>query len=367
MLCHSGAAPSGLQLGETALLVNYVYLDSEERKRFAQASHEYLIEQLQFTGSETVNQKNSRIRLNFNHPCKEIVWNLHLNKWTDGKSFLAWVPNDSAALRDLATRRFVTMCANVQAGGVHVASALNSSVQSNAWVTGALLNTFNSLQAQVIGPITTAGSVNYVAGATYNDVTYEVPLSWSVISTPVSTLLGTNHNTGSAYSAPVVVNDWFNYSFQLNKEGNPMTQALLQLNGMDRFEAQDGNYFNYVQPWEAHSATPSDGVNVYSFALNPEDHQPSGTCNFSRIDNATLNLTYDEEHVNADKDGLLNVYAVNYNVLTLGRNRYILKNISNLNKKSLDFLSHFVRLTLSACFLIKKHKKAKLFWQTLFA
>ena len=63
----------------------------------------------------------------------------------------------------------------------------------------------------------------------------------------------------------------------------------LQLNGHDRFSKQNGRILQAVQP---HNITllHKAGVNVYSFALNPEEHQPSGTCNFSRIDNATLKL-----------------------------------------------------------------------------
>jgi hypothetical protein len=317
LLCHSGSLNNShvnsLQLADTSLLVNYIYLDSEERKRFAQASHEYLIEQLQFTGSETVNTDKPRIRLNFNHPCKELVWNVKLEKWTNNSKFLAWLPSDPAAMRDLATRRFVTMCANVMSGGIAVEDSTNSAVKANTSVTGDVLILFNGVGAQVIGAISTG---NVVVGATFNDITYENPLPWSAVSTPTTTLLsGVTVNNGANYALPMTVNDHFNYATQLNKEGLMLDTALLQLNGHDRFDTQEGTYFNYVQPWESHSATPSDGVNVYSFALNPEDHQPSGTCNFSRIDNATLNLNFVDSTVNSTTTGTLNVYAVNYNVL----------------------------------------------------
>jgi hypothetical protein len=317
LLCHTGdantSAMNNLQLEDTSLLVNYVYLDSEERKRFAQASHEYLIEQLQFTGSETVNTDRPRIRLNFNHPCKELVWNVQLSKWTSGKQFLAWVPTDAAAMRDLATRRFITMCANIQDNGICVQSSTNSAVLLKPTITTALGTTANAVAAQVIGAISTG---NVVVGATFNDITYEAPLAWEVVSTPVDELFGTfSYNTDADYSNPVTVHDHFNYATQLNKEGLLLDSALLQLNGHDRFDEQEGTYFNYVQPWESHSATPSDGVNVYSFALNPEDHQPSGTCNFSRIDNATLNLNFADGSVSSSEPGTLNVYSVNYNVL----------------------------------------------------
>jgi len=84
------------------------------------------------------------------------------------------------------------------------------------------------------------------------------------------------------------------------------------LNGHDRFSTRGAGYFSLVQPYQHHTRIPDAiGIYVYSFALNPEQHQPSGSVNMSRIDNATLllNLT---TGTNAVK---LHVYAVNYNVL----------------------------------------------------
>jgi hypothetical protein len=98
---------------------------------------------------------------------------------------------------------------------------------------------------------------------------------------------------------------------------NPTVVAKVQLNGHDRFSEREGSYFNLVQPFQHHTNIPAVGINVYSFALNPEDHQPSGTCNFSRIDNATLNLTLSNNTVGADKTATVNVYATNYNVLRI--------------------------------------------------
>ena len=85
---------------------------------------------------------------------------------------------------------------------------------------------------------------------------------------------------------------------------------MLRLNGQDRFVARPGEYFNQVQPYQHHTGSPVVGVNCYSFALKPEEHQPSGTCNFSRIDNAELNIQ------NLDNaNGTLDIFAHGYNVL----------------------------------------------------
>ena len=117
---------------------------------------------------------------------------------------------------------------------------------------------------------------------------------------------------------------------------NTCDKAKIQLNGQDRFSQRSGDYFNFVQPYNHHTKTPHTGINVYSFALKPEEHQPSGTCNFSRIDNANLFLTVTNNTILTGElklnSGVLSenlgttkspananvrVYAVNYNVLRI--------------------------------------------------
>jgi len=196
-----------------SLYVDYIYLDTEERRRFAQVAHEYLIEQLQFTGTESVTSSSNKIQLSFNHPCKELVW--------------------------------------------------------------------------------------VVQNPSYNDCNMQLNSPWRYTD---------------------------------SRLGNPTAVAKIQLNGQDRFTEREGNYFNFVQPYQHHTSTPATGINVYSFALKPEDLQPSGSCNFSRIDNAVLNLTLTPAtfatHVspfgdNVVADGLkqssanVNIYATNYNVLRI--------------------------------------------------
>jgi len=177
--------------GTMNLWVDYIYLDTDERRRFAQQSHEYLIEQVQFQQFATATRT---MELNFNHPCKELIWT----------------------------------------GGTTATGAATT------------------------GP-----------------------------STPLSV------DTGLTYQ--------------------------LKLNGHDRFAARDYRYFTRTQVWQHHTGYggvsvagaaggAADSIAVYSFALKPEEHQPSGTCNFSRIDNARLVTGADET---------LNVYAVNYNVLRI--------------------------------------------------
>ena len=97
---------------------------------------------------------------------------------------------------------------------------------------------------------------------------------------------------------------------------NPVERAKIQLNGHDRFSEREGRYFNLVQPYQHHTNVPVCGINVYSFALKPEEHQPSGTCNMSRIDSAHLiaKLTSNTTDCGNAK---IRIYAVNYNVLRI--------------------------------------------------
>jgi len=165
------------------LWCDYIYLDTDERRRFAQVSHEYLIEQLQRQSEGT----DTKFILNFNHPVKELIW-------------------------------------------------------TGGWGSG-LLTPFNS---------------------------------WA---------------TGDTWQ--------------------------LKLNGHDRFAARDTRYFTRTQVWQHHTGyggfqavaqAAGHNLAVYSFALKPEEHQPSGTCNFSRIDNAELS---------SSRTTPANIYAVNYNVLRI--------------------------------------------------
>ena len=167
-LAVGGTPPSFLSC---SLYVDYIYCDTDERRKFASMSHEYLIEQLQFTGDESVPANNSqsntlqKIRMSFNHPVKELLWVVH--------------PEAS----DVVDTRFGNM-------------PFDFGEKDN---------------------------VEYVAG------------------------------------------------------------AKILLNGHDRFQERAGSYFRLVQAFQHHTRIPKRRIYLYYFALKPEEHQPSGTTNFSRI------------------------------------------------------------------------------------
>lgn len=202
---------------QAAIYVDYIYLDVEERRRMAQQTHEYLIEQTQFNEDKGISSYNNRIDLTFNHPVKELVWVVQPTSYTNCKYAKAAAPLDTR-----------------------------------------------------LKPFT--------------------------------------------YSTEAVETQW------------------LQINGQDRMDRRYGDYFNQPQMYQHHTGlggtvqsttdlpVHQGGVYMYSFALRPEEHQPSGTCNFSRIDTATLvmnmsgNITIDES---TDSTWDVRVYAVNYNILRI--------------------------------------------------
>jgi hypothetical protein len=331
----STADLSDLRFSSSSLFVDYVYLDTEERKRFAQAQHEYLIEQVQFTGAESVNSLQQKFRLNFNHPCKALYWTLQLGRYSSGKQFLAYDSKNIDNSRLIATKRIVLALAKYVDNKLDL-SATNISTDDFAGALNANDTTFGSLFSR-IQPIAITNEPDIDNITILGDL-----LTIEEISSPITSLKLYNdstHNTNStvlfssgirstvgdgSVGGDIVLRQKDNYGVYLNKSGNPVSKVLLQLNGHDRFSERDGNYFNYVQPYQHHSNTPADGCNMYSFALNPEEHQPSGTCNMSRIDNATLNLTFGGSSYGTDfksnyiaEDSNISIYATNYNVLRI--------------------------------------------------
>ena len=340
------ATALGLTLSDCSLYVDYIYLDSEERKRFAQASHEYLIEALQFPGSESITGVNSKFRLNLNHPCKFLVWTNKLGRYTNGNTVLAYHPTDTYSTQLQATKRFVLKYA---AYNLQNTVSTNAYGQINAYsASGNTQLLFNKINPVAISQTTALGGQADIDNVTILGELLPLDfISQTVASWVAASSISVNFSSGTvAWTVPatagiatigdgaatkdVILYQWDNFGNQLDGTENSTNQALLQLNGQDRFSQREGQYFNYVQPWQHFSNTPNDGVNVYSFALNPEEHQPSGTCNFSRIDNATLSITFGRVNAltgitetsylgnylnSGSSTSNFNVWAVNYNVL----------------------------------------------------
>lgn len=182
---------------DARLYVDYIFLDTYERKLFAQKKHNYLIEQIQFSEKQSyaANATNKKFSLEFNLPIKSLYWVTQLDTYT----------------RD---------------------------------------------------------------------------------------------------------NDLFNFSNTMNPnatKSDNVSTAIILFNGIDRFERRNAKYFRLIQPLQGHTRTPNDFIYMYRFCLKPEEHQPTGTCNFSKLDNVDIDL----EFINSVGAGSMRTYGINYNILKI--------------------------------------------------
>jgi hypothetical protein len=303
-----------------SLYVDYVFLDTDERRRMAQNPHEYLITQLQFTGDESVGSSSNKIKLNFNHPVKELIWVIQPDQNVDYCSSLTC---DALLFKVLGAQPFnYTDAIDALPNAIHAFGGPASvAADSRAYIdANGLFNDAGALD--YIPTQFDAGFTGYWNGPSnpYNEPNFggvPPPLNAAAIAAGAIPGGGPNphDNSGVSDAGTFVLSET---SLDMHCWGqNPVVTAKLQLNGQDRFSEREGTYFSWVQPYQAHTRNPDEGINVYSFALRPEEHQPSGTCNFSRIDNATLQLVLSNATVEGTKTAKVRVYATNYNVLRI--------------------------------------------------
>ena len=253
----------------------------------AQNPHEYLIEQLQFTGDESVGSSSNKIKLNFNHPCKELIWVVQPDGNVD---YCSSLEGGETLYKTLGAQPFnYTDAIDALPNAVHAFGSPDATSGTEAFIKDGLFQM--------------GGGVDPTMGSGAGD-------RWSN-----SAPFGASQNVGSTVSdaGTFVLAET---ALDMHCWGeNPVVTAKLQLNGQDRFSEREGSYFDVVQPYQHHTRAPDTGINVYSFALRPEEHQPSGSCNFSRIDNAVLQLVLSSGAVSGTKTAKVRVYALSYNVL----------------------------------------------------
>ena len=295
----TGAAPKvtkayNQSLVAASLYVDYVFLDTDERRRMAQNPHEYLIEQLQFTGDESVGSSSNKIKLNFNHPCKELVWVVQPDENVD---YCASLERNKMLFKTLGAQPF---------NYTDAVDALPNSIMAFGGDMSTSANTTAFINASGLFQDAGAVDVSTVGAGFYTEA------SAGEFGVTGGNGLGDAGSSVSDAGTFVLAET----ALDMHCWGeNPVVTAKLQLNGQDRFSEREGTYFDLVQPFQSHTRAPDSGINVYSFALRPEEHQPSGSCNFSRIDNATLQLVLSNATVSGTKTAKVRVYATNYNVL----------------------------------------------------
>ena len=260
------------------LWVDYIYLDTDERRRFAQVSHEYLIEQIQYIeDSLNVNgdavQPSIDVALNFNHPVKELIW----------------------FARNTQDLLFETLPVHNDGGGSQAQQ--NSLLQVLVGTTGSGSSELKITPDADDGVVTDGSDVLADGKSAAQEV-----------------ILRDVNAVGRQHGSATFLSDLSARKFGGGEGGS----WQLTLNGHDRFAERDTQYFTRSQVRDYHTGFGGvfnrDSISVYSFALKPEEHQPSGTCNFSRIDTATLTGKSIQYPHGANE---LSIYAVNYNVLRI--------------------------------------------------
>ena len=222
---------------------DYIFLDEEERKRFAQSTHSYLVEQVQVHEEDLTGTETKNIEVFFSHPVKELIW----------------VFTDNTRTSEINTR---------------VAPA-----DPSVFVPKTLDDDGDAI---VINGTETVGGHDY-----FN---YQVSVNNSLIRA---------NDSGSSIGGD-------NYMENFGS-------MILKLNGHHRFEARKAVYFRTVQPIQANHEIPRKHIYCYSFALNANNLQPSGTCNMSRID--TVELEFSNLGTFAGRN--IHIYSVGYNILKI--------------------------------------------------
>jgi hypothetical protein len=330
---------------------DYIYLDTDERRRFAQVSHEYLIEQLQ---EQTYEALAGDKKLNFNHPVKELIW-VPTNIVSDGTTYqlkLNGHDRFSAQEKEYFTLRqpFDYHTAIPRQNLPGLSRPVNITASSDRLILAPTAGTAftNPAGSQVqVGFTDTAVTYNGTIGGTcavfdkdtsgHNAATalkiFYTFLESDFSSVPAvgDTLMisygGAQSDTETANADATKIVKVVAVEREDNTNINAISgvtwagssdlalvfdQTLINIATYSDNDAVAWSIFSITRLDDSSARTSkmTKNICVYSFALKPEEHQPSGTCNFSRIDNAQLNVG-----VNSDGGGTL--YAVNYNVLRI--------------------------------------------------
>ena len=249
----------------SSILANYVYLGEDERKKFAQTSHEYLITQLQRRIYLGLMRGPSQLDLALHYPVKEIIWFLRRSEAYKTNDWFNFTDNDCPQLLDKIKniRDFLMLpCISSFTDAENTQNGIQELKQLSEDFTAQLYD--------------------------MQDVLFS--------GEPISTINSKK---------------WDYYSI--------MEQAKLVFNGHDRFEERRNTYFENEQVYKYHTGSGDKGLYVYSFSLKPEKEQPSGTCNMSRIDTQRLHLNIFNTDVNPQNNDKfdLHFFAINYNVFRI--------------------------------------------------
>jgi hypothetical protein len=296
-----------IQLDSVSLITNYIYLDTDERKKFAQLNHEYLIDQTQIANYTNIQTEKLNVELPFFNPVKQLFWVVRdLNNIQRLKYF------------DYSTSYYVDIyeflnVTNPELLDIHLPQTRNLikiktvdyNLEKNLNI-GDKINIINSIYYNGTYTI-----INIDYEYVYIQFDYfmkeEYKYNYNVFTNNgITTYTKSSNYSGNSQAYIIKIN-----------ESNPVNVSTLELNGIQRFYKVNGIYTNFVQPYQHNSKAPNYGLNTYSFALMPEEYQPSGFCNFNKLDLKTMAIEFNSSYINKEIDKSLDVliYAHNYNIL----------------------------------------------------
>lgn len=322
------------------ILVDYIYLDIIEQSLFKKEKHDYLIEQVQDL-TDTINLQTSRINLSFDKPCKYIIWASNLDRYYNRNKYLSFAfdndfekaKNEFAKLVWLATRNGLDMSDDDNPKIIFSSDFVNIGEIPEMIIGGNTI--LETLASKVKGIILFAENINnqVQANATIDNVVLtENTITYEDMSKTIDEIKEGSNTTSTQTlfldKNTLNIKDVFNFGNFINRTDNPIISSALLLNGREKFQQRDSNYFNTIVPYYNFNNKPSDGINVYSFSLDPMNVEPKGTINFGMInDNKELILTVGKENKinpthfnNFYKSGRLRIFAYNYSLLTISSN-----------------------------------------------
>lgn len=324
------------QIATGYFLVDYIYLEKDERELFMRNNHDYLIEVVQDM-TDAITSGDTKVNLIFDKPTKYLMWHVNMDRYFDRNEFMVWAPDNDW---EKARNNFAKLVWLITREGLDASDSNNPIIIFNdtfvnigqvpPMIVGG--NTmFEKLAAKVNGIILFAENINgqVVAKATIdnviltkNEITFE---DMSTTNTEFkddtnTTIQQLNFINIHTYS----IIDIFNYGNFINRTDNPIIDSSFQINGKNRFQERDGFFYNYIQSYYYFTNSPPDGVNLYTFALHPTEIQPSGTLNLGFVNSKDLVIqlgkynNYSETYFNTlFKSGRIRILALCYNVIKI--------------------------------------------------
>jgi hypothetical protein len=271
----------GIQLMDISLMTDYIYLDNDERSKFAQSSQEYIIELVQNYNYNNINTSSITNESYFINSVKEMFWVAQSN-YTLSNNFYS----------------------NYDLGIIYKVSGINY-----------ILTTTLERKIQIVmnNHVFNQGDTITIFNSQFYNGDYKI-ISADISSITIYSLFYVSEND-CFVKLKNIAKPILTYG-----DRNPFINTTYTFEQYNRFFNYDSNFTNYVQPYKYHTKTPSDGINIFSFSLMPEEYQPSGTANLSTYKYKSFQFQLNQkliDYITKNNDTLIiKTYALGYNILT---------------------------------------------------